>query len=105
MQPIRANRIPEAKRGTSPRFCRGLLLKKMNKCITSVEWGFGQVLAAFCYTQSPGFQRLGFVAAGQHYINATFMTNVITCLKGNITSSFFRLTPPTLVENLQHVMQ
>jgi hypothetical protein len=69
---------------------------KMNKCRTSVEWGFGQVLSLFPYTDSPGFKRLGGTATGQHYINATFMTNVITCLTGNITSSFFKLPPPPL---------
>jgi hypothetical protein len=75
---------------------------KMNKCRTSVEWGFGQVLSLFPYTDSPGFKRVGSTATGQHYINATFMTNVITCLNGNITSSFFRLSPPTLMEYLRH---
>ena len=76
---------------------------KMNKCRTSVEWGFGQVLALFPYTDSPGFKRMGGTATGQHYINATFMTNVFTCLNGNITSSFFNLSPPTLLEYILHV--
>ena len=78
--------------------------KRMNKCRTSVEWGFGHALALFPYTDSPGFMRLGATATGQHYINATFMANVITCLKGNITSSFFNMAPPTILEYLHQVM-
>ena len=35
----------------------------------NVEWGFGQVLFLFPYTDSPGFKRLGGTATGQHYIN------------------------------------
>jgi hypothetical protein len=77
--------------------------RRMNKCRTSVEWGFGHVLGLFPYTDSPGFKRLGSTATGQHYINATFMANVITCLKGNITSSFFNIAPPTLLQYMQQV--
>jgi hypothetical protein len=77
--------------------------KRMNKCWISVEWGFGRVLGLFAYTDTPGFKRLESTATGQHYINATFMPNVITCLKGNITSSCFNIAPPTLMQYMQQV--
>ena len=82
-----------------------LYSRSMNKCRTCVEWGYGQVRNLFPFTESPGFQRLGSTATGQHYMNATFMTNLITCLRGNITSSFFRLSPPSIEQYLHYVAQ
>ncbi len=75
---------------------------KMNKGRTSVEWGFGQVMARFPYIDPPEFKRLGGTCTGQHYINATFKTNILTCLNGNMTSNCFNLSPPTLQEYLTH---
>ncbi len=48
-------------------------ISEINKCKTSVEWGFRQVLSLFPYTDSTGFKRLGATPTEQHYINATFM--------------------------------
>eukprot|EP00951_Prasinocladus_malaysianus_P008340 scaffold60339_cov38-Prasinocladus_malaysianus.AAC.2 len=75
----------------------------MNKCRTSVEWGFGLIGQNFPYCTIPAYARLGSTPLALHYRNAVFMTNCLTTLRGNITSKFFDCQPPSLGDYLTYV--
>lgn len=70
--------------------------KRMNRCRTSVEWGFGLVSLNWPFSTVAAYARVGNCPVGAHYKNAMFMTNVLSCLRGNITSSYFDCYPPSL---------
>ena len=77
--------------------------RAMNRCRTSVEWGFG-LTAMWCpYTTVAAYAKIGCTSTGAHYRDAICMTNLLSCLRGNITSNYFRCMPPKIENYVNHV--
>ena len=69
----------------------------MSSVRASVEWLFGDVSN---FLQVHRFKKknlkLGLSVTGKQYIVAALFRNILTCLYGNTTSTFFQLDPPTV---------
>lgn len=62
----------------------------------AVEWGFGRVTALWPQCDFTRGQQLGRRPVAKMYIAAVILTNALTCLRGNQTSLYFQLQPPSL---------
>ena len=68
----------------------------------SVEWGFMRITQLFPWFQRPTFLRGFSMLIAEHYLIATLLTNIRTCLDGhNIISSLFNCKPCSLREYLE----
>jgi len=72
----------------------------MSSVRTSVEWLFGDVSNSFKFIDFKKNLKLGLSAIGKQYIVAALFRNILTCLYGNTTSTFFRLHPPAVQDYL-----
>ena len=68
----------------------------MSNVRTFVEWLFGGIVEYFKFMDLK--LKIGLSSSGKLYVVCTLLRNVLTCLYGNSTSSFFELDPPTLEE-------
>ena len=66
----------------------------------SDEWLFGDVSNSFRFIDFKKNLKLGLSAIGKQYIVAALFRNILTCLYGNTTSTFFQLDPPTVQDYL-----
>lgn len=76
--------------------------KSMSSVRTTVEWGFGRVVALWPYVDYKKKQQVGLSACGlgKQYQVAGFLTNCHSCLYRNATSKYFRVRAPSLREYL-----
>ena len=72
----------------------------MSSVRTSVEWLFGDVSNSFKFIDFKKNLKLGLSAIGKQYIVAALFRNILACLYGNTTSTFFRLHPPAVQDYL-----
>lgn len=72
----------------------------MSSLRVSVEWLFGDVSNSFKFIDFKKNLKLGMSAVGKYYVVAALFRNILTCLYGNATSSFFQLEPPTIQDYL-----
>ncbi|XP_072173898.1 uncharacterized protein [Diadema setosum] len=72
--------------------------RSMSSVRVSVEWLFGDIVNNFKFTDFKKNQKIGLSAIGKMYLVSGLLTNAHTCLYGNITSRFFGLDPPTLMQ-------
>jgi hypothetical protein len=75
---------------------------ELNRAISSVrigiEWAFKHIAAEFAFLSSVSQQRVLLMPLAKHYRVATLLSNAITSLYGNQTSSYFQLRPVSLQE-------
>ena len=64
----------------------------------TLEWLFGDIINYFIFLHFKKNLKLGLSSIGKTYIVSALLQNVLTCLYGNNTSTFFDLNPPTLEE-------
>lgn len=77
------------------------LNKVFNKARVVVEWAFGHVYALFALLRYSHLLRTGQSAVGDWYMAGCLLYNFRTCLnRGNQTSLFFNMVPPTLSDYL-----
>jgi hypothetical protein len=62
----------------------------MSKIRVPVEWGFDMIVRNFAFLDFRRRQQILKAPIGQHYINCAFLTNLLTCFKGNQTAEYFR---------------
>ena len=72
--------------------------QSMSQVRVSVEWVFGDVVKYFKVTDFKKNLKIGLSAVRKIYIVCALLRNVLTCLYGNSTSTFFGEHPPTLEE-------
>ena len=65
---------------------------------SSVEWLFGDIINYFKFLDFKKNLKIGLSSIGKMYIVSALLQNALTCLYGNLTSTFFDLDPPTLEE-------
>ncbi|XRB08755.1 hypothetical protein NFJ02_37g93100 [Pycnococcus provasolii] len=67
----------------------------------AVEWGFKDINCTWRWLNDKHRNKLGETPLRKHYMNATFLSNLIVCVTGGTqTSAFFECEPPTLEEYL-----
>lgn len=64
----------------------------------SVEWLFGDISTYFKFVDFKKNLKIYLSSVGKMYIVSAILRNAHTCLYGNLTSTFFNLSPPTLQE-------
>ena len=69
---------------------------RMSAVRTSVEWLFGDVLNSFKFNDLKRNLKIFLNSVGKMYVVSVILRNALTCLYGNLTSTFFDLTPPRL---------
>ena len=72
--------------------------KSMSNVRMSVEWLFGDIVKYFKFMDFKKNLKIGLSSIGKLYVVCALLRNVLTCLYGNSTSSYFKLDPPTLEE-------
>ncbi|KAK3742549.1 hypothetical protein QZH41_017039 [Actinostola sp. cb2023] len=68
----------------------------MSSVRCSVEWLFGDVVNSFKFIDFKKNLKLMLSSVGKMYAVSVILTNALTCLYGNLTSTYFDLSPPTL---------
>ena len=75
---------------------------RVNRTLASTrivnEWIFGRVCSLFPYVAVKTNMKVERENVGIAFSCAAILTNALTCLEGNATSSYFGITPPTLEE-------
>ena len=69
---------------------------RMSAVRTSVEWLFGDVVNSFKFNDFKRNLKIFLNSVGKIYVVSVILQNALTCLYGNLTSTFFDLTPPRL---------
>lgn len=69
---------------------------EMSAVRTSVEWLFGDVVNSFKFNDLKKKLKLFLNSVGKMYVVSVILRNAMTCLYGNLTSTYFDLRPPTL---------
>ncbi|XP_028410552.1 uncharacterized protein LOC114533250 [Dendronephthya gigantea] len=72
--------------------------RSMSTVRVSVEWAFGEVVRSFKCLDFKSNLKLGLSCVGKMYLVSAIIQNALSCLYGNITSTFFDLNPPTIQE-------
>ena len=68
----------------------------------SVEWEFGAILQNWAALDFKRMQQLlSNRKIGQTYVVAALLTNIVNCLRPNITSKYFKCNPPSLQEYIE----
>ena len=70
--------------------------KAMSAVRVSVEWMFGCIRNYFQFVDFKSQQKVNLSSVGKMYIVCALLQNAHTCLYGNIMSSVFELSPPSL---------
>ena len=70
----------------------------MSTVRSSVEWLFGDIINYFKFLDFKKNLKIGLCSIGKMYIVSALLQNALTCLYGNLTSTFFDLDPATLEE-------
>lgn len=65
-----------------------------------VEWCFGDIIRNFAFLDFKKNPKVVHQPVGKLYIVGAFLTNVRTCMHGNLTASYFMVDPPALSEYL-----
>ena len=73
----------------------------MSAVRTSVEWLFSDVITYFKFNDFKKNLKLMLSSAGKMYVVSLILQNSLTCLYGNLTSTYFDLIPPSLEEYFQ----
>ena len=67
----------------------------MSRVRCSVEWLFGDVVNSFNSLDFKKNLKLLLSSVGKMYAVSVILQNALTCLYGNITSTYFDLSPPS----------
>ena len=70
--------------------------QKMSGARVTVEWGFGEVIERFRFTDFTKMQKLGLNSVAKQYVVSAILSNVKTCLYGCKTADYFGCAPPIL---------
>ena len=74
----------------------------MSSARISVEWEFGAILQNWAALDLKRMHQLmSNRKIGQTYIVAALLTNMVNCLRPNITSQYFKCNPPSLQEYIE----
>lgn len=68
----------------------------MSKYHITVEWAIGSVAALFPCINNQQQQKFLLTPVASDYLVAVLLHNALSCLKGNTTSQYFELDPPSL---------
>ncbi|SJX61474.1 uncharacterized protein SRS1_25023 [Sporisorium reilianum f. sp. reilianum] len=68
----------------------------MSKYHITVEWAIGSVVALFPCLNNRQQQKFLLTPVASDYLVAVLLQNALSCLKGNTTSQYFELDPPSL---------
>lgn len=71
---------------------------KMSAVRSSVEWLFGDVVNSFKFNDYKKNLKLLLNSVGKMYVVSVIIRNAMTCLYGNLTSTYFDLRPPAIDE-------
>ena len=73
-------------------------------CVSVVEWAFGKIIQYFFYLDFKKNQKVLLQPVGKYYLVEAILTciNCHTCLYGTQTSTYFSVSPPTLVTYLNN---
>jgi hypothetical protein len=71
------------------------VFSKLRVC---VEWGFAANANLFSFADFPRQMRMFVSPIGRIYVVCVLLRNAYACLYGNETSTFFKITPPSLEE-------
>ena len=69
---------------------------RMSAVRTSLEWLIGDVVNSFKFNDFKRNLKIFLNSVGKMYVVSVILRNALTCLYGNLTSTFFDLTPPRL---------
>ena len=70
--------------------------KAMSEVRVSVEWMFGNITKYFSFVDFKRQMKINLSAIGKMYIVCALLENARTCLYGNIVSTYFELSSPSL---------
>ncbi|TPX30031.1 hypothetical protein SmJEL517_g06289, partial [Synchytrium microbalum] len=76
--------------------------KMMSTVRIAVEWGFGMIISRWAFLDFEKNLKLLLQPVGQYYLVCGLLTNAMTCLNGNQTSTFFGINPPNLNQYFTH---
>ena len=65
-----------------------------------VDWLFNDISNYFEFIDFKKNLNIGMSAVGKQHIVCALLSNILTCLYGNITSDYFQLEPPTVQDYL-----
>ena len=65
--------------------------KSMSAVRSSVEWIFGDIVSSFKFLDFKKNLKIGLSAVCKHYVVSALLRNVLTCMYGNATATFFDL--------------
>lgn len=68
----------------------------MSKYCITVEWAIGSVRVLFPRLNNKQQQKFLLTPVASDYLVAVILQNALSCLKGNTTSQYFGLDPPSL---------
>ena len=74
--------------------------KRLSAARIAVEHAFGHIQVLWTYTAYGKGLRTGSSPVAAYYAAATLLTNCLTCIRGNQTSSRFVVNPPSIEEYL-----
>ncbi|XP_028410992.1 uncharacterized protein LOC114533621 [Dendronephthya gigantea] len=74
--------------------------KSMSSVRVSVEWLFGDIINRFKFMDFKKNLKVALSPVGKAYITSAILSNALSCMYGNTTSTFFGLEPPNLQEYL-----
>lgn len=72
--------------------------RSMSSVRVSVEWAFGEVVRSFRCLDFKSNLKIGLSSVGKMYLVSAIIQNALSCLYGNITSTFFNLDAPSIQE-------
>ena len=76
--------------------------KSMSKVRVSVEFLFGDIINNFKFMDFKKDLKVGLSAVGKMSIVSGILQNCLTCMYGNLTSTYFEVDPPTIQEYLHY---
>jgi hypothetical protein len=73
----------------------------MSSIRISIEHAFGYTGNLWSFIGYPKKQRKGAMPVGTYFTIAVLLSNIMVCLRGNISSKRYRCQPPSLEDYLQ----
>ena len=70
----------------------------MSNVPTTADWLFWDIVEYFKFVDFKRNLKIGLRSIGKLYAVCAPLRNALSCLYGNLTSSYFELDPPTLEE-------
>ena len=100
--PLRAHLQAPFKRNLQPvNHNQNLYNKAMSQVRLSVEWAFNDIINYFAFLDFKKNLKIGLSSIGKMYVVCALITNAHSCFYRNITSDFFGLDAPNILDYFQ----